>query len=228
MIRCGTGRGRRGGIAGGPEPIGEGGRRAPAGLPLLSPGRHGRPEQGSCVMEYVSVLAGGRFSDHPGCTHPRLAWLARRVNDGVDDRARCQLGALAPALIGTNRQHRAIPAVVLLELARAGLAAAPTDSGLRDVAELAARHVDHHLGGGDADGRFPRRRPWQPLCTVDRHALWGAVWAAVSPLPTPRRDGLLIAALVDTVVTTRHVLDLEPMPTGDEGRRHRSATSGAA
>jgi hypothetical protein len=58
--------------------------RVPDQLPILQRGRHRRPEDGACVMEYVSVLAGCAFTDHPRCTHPALATL------------------LAPDLIGTG------------------------------------------------------------------------------------------------------------------------------
>jgi hypothetical protein len=77
--------------------------RVPDQLPLLQRGRHRRPEDGACVMEYVSVLAGAPFTDHPRCTHPALATLARLVNDWIDDeRARSELARLAPDLIGTG------------------------------------------------------------------------------------------------------------------------------
>lgn len=75
------------------------------GLPALEAGSHTRPEQGACLLEYVSVLAGERFSDRPRCVDRRLASLARAVNDALDDTARPRLALLAPALIGT-----AIPA----------------------------------------------------------------------------------------------------------------------
>jgi hypothetical protein len=77
--------------------------RVPDQLPILQRGRHRRPEDGACVMEYVSVLAGCTFTDHPRCTHPALATLARLVNDWIDDdRARSELARLAPDLIGTG------------------------------------------------------------------------------------------------------------------------------
>jgi hypothetical protein len=77
--------------------------RVPDQLPVLQRGRHRRPEDGACVMEYVSVLAGAPFTDHPRCTHPALATLARLVNDWIDDdRARSELARLAPDLIGTG------------------------------------------------------------------------------------------------------------------------------
>jgi hypothetical protein len=71
------------------------------GLPALEAGSHARPEQGACLLEYVSVLAGERFCDRPRCVDRRLASLARAVNDALDDTARPQLARLAPALIGT-------------------------------------------------------------------------------------------------------------------------------
>ena len=75
----------------------------PDQLPILQRGRHHRPEDGACVMEYVSVLAGCTFTDHPRCTHPALATLARLVNDWIDDdQSRSELALLAPDLIGTG------------------------------------------------------------------------------------------------------------------------------
>lgn len=77
--------------------------RVPDQLPILQRGRHRRPEDGACVMEYVSVLAGSTFTDHPRCTHPALATLARLVNDWIDDdQTRSELAVLAPDLIGTG------------------------------------------------------------------------------------------------------------------------------
>lgn len=51
-------------------------------------------------MEYTSMLAGERWSDHPACTHPLLAALARGVNDRLGDAARQELLLLAPELVG--------------------------------------------------------------------------------------------------------------------------------
>lgn len=80
-------------------------RPVPDQLPLLTRGWHRGPEDGACVMEYVSVLAGSRFTDHPRCTPPALAALARLVNDRiVDDGVRSKLALLAPDLIGIRAQ----------------------------------------------------------------------------------------------------------------------------
>jgi len=69
-------------------------------LPLLSRGRHRSPRRGACFMELASYLAGERWSDHPHCTHPLLARLARGVNDVTSDDARPRLALLVPSVVG--------------------------------------------------------------------------------------------------------------------------------
>lgn len=71
-------------------------------VPVLARGRHRSARQGACFMEFASYLAGERWSDHPACTHPLLASLARDVNDLVGDDARSQLVALIPRVVGLN------------------------------------------------------------------------------------------------------------------------------
>jgi hypothetical protein len=50
-------------------------------LPTLSRSPHRQVSEGASLMEYVSVLAGVRFNDHPCSTHPAPSALARVVND---------------------------------------------------------------------------------------------------------------------------------------------------
>jgi hypothetical protein len=78
-------------------------RHAPAGMPVLSAGKHARPSQGACLMEYVSVLAGRRFSAKPECTDRTLAAIARAVNDYSSDDARQELGRYAGSLTTAGR-----------------------------------------------------------------------------------------------------------------------------
>jgi hypothetical protein len=42
----------------------------------LSKGKHTSPEDGACVMELASMLAGEQFSDHPASVCPVLEWAA--------------------------------------------------------------------------------------------------------------------------------------------------------
>ena len=72
-------------------------------LPVLTRGKHRRPRQGACFMEYASFLAGERWGDDPPCTHPLLSALARQVNDRSSDQARQQLLELVPAIVARVR-----------------------------------------------------------------------------------------------------------------------------
>jgi hypothetical protein len=51
-------------------------------------------------MEFASYLAGERWSDHPSCTHPALARLARLVNDWTSDAERGRLAVMVPSVVG--------------------------------------------------------------------------------------------------------------------------------
>jgi hypothetical protein len=57
-------------------------------------------------MEFASYLAGERWSDHPSCTHPLLAQLARQVNDHIGDADRQQLVPLIPMVVGRRGDDR--------------------------------------------------------------------------------------------------------------------------
>lgn len=70
-------------------------------VPVLSRGKHRNPRKGACFMEMASYLAGERWSDHPRCTHPLLAEVARLVNDNTSDAHRSGLAELIPSVIGT-------------------------------------------------------------------------------------------------------------------------------
>ncbi|MEO6505106.1 MAG: hypothetical protein ABIW36_01210 [Terrimesophilobacter sp.] len=69
-------------------------------MPVLSRGKHRTARSGGCFMEFASYLAGESWSDHPHCTHPLLASLARMVNDCSSDYARSRLVPLIPDVIG--------------------------------------------------------------------------------------------------------------------------------
>ena len=69
-------------------------------------------------MEYVSVLAGSAFSDHPPGTDPTLATVARLVNDACTHAARQRLVAFAPELAGTADVDAATTAAIVLATLR--------------------------------------------------------------------------------------------------------------
>lgn len=91
-------------------------------MPLLSSGRHRSPRQGACFMEFASYLAGERWSDHPRCTHPALASLARSVNDLTTDASRAELLPWVHRVVGLNGDDPDLAAELA---ARAGRAAMP-------------------------------------------------------------------------------------------------------
>lgn len=90
-------------------------------LPVLSRGRHRNARKGACFMELASYLAGERWSDHPKCTHPLLAELARLVNDYTPDAHRSPLALLIPSVIGTTTPDPRVDARIALACARASL-----------------------------------------------------------------------------------------------------------
>ena len=124
----------------------------PTMLPFLSPGRHRRKRRGVCLMEYTSILAGERFSDHPRCTDPVLATVARTVNDYSTARGRQRLAVLASDLTS------AAPAgdeVGYLLARRCLLTALPyAAGGRRHVMIVGLLGLDRAAGG--------RARGWRP------------------------------------------------------------------
>lgn len=89
-------------------------------LPRLSAGAHRTARRGACFMEFASYLAGERWSDHPPCTDPVLASLARAVNDSVRDDRRDELLADVPRVIGL-RGDDTMRLVIALRAASAAL-----------------------------------------------------------------------------------------------------------
>ena len=88
----------------------------PALVPILSRGKHRSPRKGACFMEFASLLAGERWSDHPACTHPLLAAVARHVNDYTSDAGRARLAELIPSVIGLTGEDLHIDARIALAL----------------------------------------------------------------------------------------------------------------
>jgi hypothetical protein len=157
-------------------------------LPVLSAGKHRNPRSGACFMEFASMLAGERWSDHPRCTHPLLAAVAQHVNDYTSDAARPRLAPLIPSVIGLTGDDPRIDARIALGSATLAL---PVVSAERQrVMAVAVLTCDRVLAGLDG-------RPVEPLQEHSRAALaqapHAAQWAAqftsgirTSPLPAKR------------------------------------------
>jgi hypothetical protein len=123
----------------------------PEMVPVLSRGKHRSPRQGACFMEMASYLAGERWSDHPACTHPLLAALARDVNDCTSDAGRARLARLIPSVIGLDGEDLHIDARIALLCARMALpvVAAPQQHVMA-VSVLACERVLADLDGRPA------------------------------------------------------------------------------
>ncbi|MFC7598043.1 hypothetical protein ACFQU3_22205 [Terrabacter sp. GCM10028922] len=123
----------------------------PDGVPVLSRGRHRNARKGACFMEMASFLAGERWSDHPSCTHPVLATLARCVNDMLDETHRQRLVTMIPEVVGLNPDDRRVPTALVLTAARAALPVAAQER--QNVMALAILNAEGILA--EQDGRSP-------------------------------------------------------------------------
>ena len=111
-------------------------------VPVLSAGKHRNPRKGACFMEMASFLAGERWSDHPRCTHPLLASMARLVNDALDDDERPRIAGLVPDVVGLTSTDFGVDVAIATRAAAAALPIAPqTRQHVLAVGLLTARRV---------------------------------------------------------------------------------------
>ena len=152
----------------------------PVLVPTLSRGKHRSPRKGACFMEFASLLAGERWSDHPACTHPLLAAVARQVNDSTTDAGRARLVELIPSVIGLTGEDLHIDARIALGSARLALPVAAAErQRVLAVGVLSCERVLTELD----------RRPPGELEAASRSALaqvphaaeWAARFTAAAP-----------------------------------------------
>jgi hypothetical protein len=150
-------------------------------VPVLSRGKHRNARRGACFMEMASFLAGERWSDHPSCTHPLLAGLARLVNDTVSDPWRPKLIPLIPSVIGLTSDDLHVDAEIAL---RSALVALPIASAPRQhvlaTAVLACERVFAELDGRAPDSLSPRSR--KILDEVPDAASWARSFSGGVPV----------------------------------------------
>lgn len=144
---------------------------APDLLPVLARGKHKSPRSGACFMEFASHLSGEAWSDHPACTHPVLASLARMVNDCTSDDARSRLMTLIPSVIGLRGDDQRVRLVVALRAATVGLPVVSADHQRALAVGIlnCQRHLARAQSGGaidvsdqvrDAFERAPQTERW--------------------------------------------------------------------
>jgi hypothetical protein len=191
-------------------------------LPILAPGKHRNPRTGACFMELASLLAGERWSDHPACTHPLLAALARHVNDHTSDAGRQRVVDLVPSVIGLTGDDLHIDARIALGSATMALPVVAADrQRVMAVSVLTCERVLAELDGRVAGSleeqsrlalaRVPRAAEWayqftsgvrpstkgfrrQAAPTIVRDAVQGIAQACV-----PDPDGMLRGLLVQAI-----------------------------
>jgi len=211
-------------------------RRIPDALPYLRPGRHRRRRRGVCLMEYTSIIAGERFSDHPRCTDPALAAVARAVNDYSSDRARQRLAVLASELSVARRTDSDVDYLVAR---RCLLTALPFAEGSRRRVlavgllglDRASRDlsrgwrpdfvdVDTELGLMPYDGEMSSASAFLQAQRVTpgdyvRRGLPVAIETAVATIAerAPDADGVLRALLEDCLRDVRRPTATAPVPS---------------
>ena len=183
------------------------GTRLPSGLPRLQAGAHLVPEDGACLMEYVSVLAGVPFSDHPRCTDPILATVARLVNDSCTDAGRPLLTAFAHVLSGTGPGDACRTAAIVRAAVRSACLVAG-GTGLRRQLRRAERRYERVTGAGLRAAAARRLDCLYRLGGGRRHL--EASVEALRALPEPQRDAALIATLAAAIAAASRGGDRRP------------------
>jgi hypothetical protein len=154
---------------------------SPELMPVLSRGKHRNLRRGACFMEMASFLAGERWSDHPACTHPLLAEIARLVNDCVTDQLRPRLLPMIPSVIGLTSDDLRIDVAIALRSAVVALpiAAEPRQLVLA-TAILRCERVLAGLDGRDPDSVSPQSR--QVLDQVPKAEAWARSFSSRQPV----------------------------------------------
>ena len=211
-------------------------------VPQLSRGKHRSPRKGACFMELASYLAGERWSDHPSCTHPLLAAVARLVNDHTTDAGRRDLAGLVPSVIGLTSDDVHVDAYIALRAAITGLPVVAAErqrvlavsvlTAERMLAELDGRPPDS-LGEGSrrALAEVPHAEAWARSFTSEvrtslkgfrrhaapstvRHAVVGIAQASVHDPDAVLRD-LLAGAIGDCEASIGRRTDPAPAFEGE-------------
>ena len=141
----------------------------PDGIPVLSPGRHRTPRRGACFMEFASVRARERWSDHRACTHHVLGQLARQVNDHIGDDGRQELTPLIPSVVGRRGSDRTWLDVAVAVAARAIL---EVPEGTQRALCGGLLQAERLCAAGGADLAATRRQAQLALSQVPGAVAW--------------------------------------------------------
>lgn len=176
-------------------------------LPMLGRGKHRNPRKGACFMELASYLAGERWSDHPACTHPLLAMLARAVNDLTSDQGRPLLAEHIPSVIGVSSKDPHWDVQIALDAARTALPEAPEyRHRTLAVAIIACERILDQLDGRPSGTRA--RASVEALASVPATAAWAEEFCRGTVARPPRfvRDAApsIVGSAVLAIAESRH------------------------
>lgn len=157
--------------------------QVPDSFPVLSRGRHRTPRSGACFMEMASYLAGERWSDHPACTDPLLAELARLVNDNTSDSERSRLAVLVPSVVGLRGGGLRTEVEITATVATYAVTRSP-QSAQRALAAglLSVQRVLGDLGDPAAGQDATRAEIDRVLDLVPGEAAWARRFSAGRPV----------------------------------------------
>ena len=183
----------------------------------IAHGKHESWNEGACVMEAVSYVAGEKFSDHPACTSTLIGEFLRAWNDAMNDDDRQMLKPLIPKLVGTKAGkavelrrsylaldwHCRVSAPAWLRLAKLDAEAAAVEqcapivdaatvqaaTGALQAAAKAARTA--WAAARDAAGATAGAAAWDAA----RDAAWDAAWDAAGDAMRPTVVMLQASAL---------------------------------
>ena len=196
--------------------------RPPAPPGALTRGAHLASDDGTCLMEEVSVAAHERWTDAPACTHPLLAHLARLVNDASSDAGRQQLATLVPDLL---RAGPGDPDCAAWTSARVTAACTAVALELRPT--LFAVHLDWLAGAElrrEASATVPRpKSAGSGGASLGRGLVWARRWLFERG-PGARSVEAAVAACVRLPRSHRDVALLELLQTGLDAARTAAPT----
>ena len=150
----------------------------------LDKGGHVRPEEGACLMEAVSWVAGEEWGDHPSCACPVLGAYGRALNDTLPDDLRQDLVPLVPMLVGSRGDKATEERRGLMAMDWMIRTYTPTWlrlAGLNDEAaalEALPEIVDTRGLEGSLDALNDARRGAAAAWDAVWDAAWDAVWDA--------------------------------------------------
>ncbi len=171
-------------------------------VPILSAGKHRNPRRGACFMEFASYLAGERWSDHPSCTHPGLANLARAVNDTISNKGRNTLSPLIPSVIGLTTSDPRLEIIIALHVASAAL---PIASEARQdslaVGAIVCDAVLTRMGGAPSGTEAPIAEALHSAPSAEAWAreFLGRYQTKLPETTTPRQTQALVLSAVDGI-----------------------------